>query len=101
MTPETVLANKIKIECGKRGWLIIRQQSGNFYTKSGIPITIGFSGLSDYLILTNDGRAIFIETKIHPRKPTADQIRFIQTVRKMGFQAEVIYSLEEFLEKII
>jgi hypothetical protein len=55
------------------------------------------TGFPDLFLLTNDGRTIFIETKIRPRKPTKEQERFLDEVRSRGFQAHVIYTIEEFI----
>ena len=52
------------------------------------------------MILTDKGKAIFCETKIHPRKPTKDQLNTIDILQKRGFLAFVCYSLEEFIEVV-
>lgn len=54
----------------------------------------------DLLILTDDGRAIFCEGKIKPRKPTQDQINFIANLVNRKFTAFVAYTLEEFISEI-
>lgn len=100
MTPETLLANEIALFCGEHNWIIIREQSGLFYTQYGEPIRIGFPGLSDYLIITDKGDIIFLETKIKPRKPTQDQVNFINEMNKRGITAFVCYTLDEFKNKV-
>lgn len=57
-------------------------------------------GWPDLLILTPNGQTIFCETKIHPRKPTVDQLRTIDLLKSYGFLAFVSYSLEEFIQTI-
>jgi len=47
------------------------------------------------LILKPNGVACFVETKVHPRKPTPEQLRFIDAVKKLGYRAGVAYTLEE------
>jgi hypothetical protein len=54
----------------------------------------------DLTIITDDGRVIFCETKIHPRKPTQEQINFINMLNTRGIKAFVAYSLEEFIENV-
>lgn len=100
MTPETLLATRLKLYCGEHNYIIIRQQSGNFYTSQGIPVKIGFNGLSDYLIITDKGEPVFVETKVRPNKPTKDQLRFIDEMHKRGVKAGVVYSIEDFIELI-
>lgn len=99
-TQETRLAKEIMLWCGEHNWIIIRQQSGMFYTQYGELIRIGFEGLSDYLIITDKGKPIFVETKIHPRKPTQKQIDFINIMNKRNVLSFVCYSLNEFIDKV-
>ena len=97
MTPEHRLSNEIRIECGTRNWLWfhinvakIRMSDGSYFN-TGVP-----KGWPDLTILTDTGIAFYIETKIHPRKPTPEQLEFIAELRSRGFIAEVIYTLNEF-----
>ena len=98
MTPEHRLSNEIRIECGQRNWLCfhinvatVRLFDGRYF-KTGVP-----EGWPDLTILTDTGIAFYIETKIHPRKPTSEQLEFIRILRDRGFTAEVVYSLSEFI----
>ena len=97
MTPESELAAKIKLYCGEHNYIVIRQQSGTFYTSLGIPVRIGFNGLSDYLVITDSGKPVFVETKIKPRKPTREQLNFIKIMNERGVKAGVCYSLQDFV----
>ena len=65
--------------------------SDGSYFNTGVP-----TGWPDLTILTDTGISFYIETKIHPRKPTAEQLEFIRILRSRGFTAEVIYTLNEF-----
>ena len=77
MTPETRLANEIRIECGKRNWLCYHCLNGTVFTPHGSIITLDFPvGFPDLIIITDHGTAAFIETKIRPRKPTEQQLKF-------------------------
>lgn len=102
MTPEQVLDKEIMLWCGQHNWLCFHTNVGKikFYDPkmgkerffdTGLP-----KGWPDLLILTNDGNTIFCETKIHPRKPTLDQVKMIDLLNERGFLAFVCYSLEEF-----
>lgn len=52
------------------------------------------------MILANQGKMVLIETKIHPRKPTGDQLAMHEILRKKGFDVAVIYDLKEFIKFI-
>lgn len=101
MTPEQVLDKNIMLWCGQHDWLCFHTNVGKVqmidgrYFDTGLP-----KGWLDLLILTNKGQVIFCETKIHPRKPTKEQINTIEVLRKRGFLAFVAYSLEEFIEAV-
>lgn len=105
MTPEHALINQIRIECGKLGYIVIRMNifkgqmimpNGDIrHIESGIP-----KGFPDLMILRTNGEACFIETKIHPRKPTSDQVKVQKILCNLGFKAGTVYSLKEALNLI-
>ncbi len=97
MTPETKLKNTIMADCGERGWLCfhinvgtVRLPDGSFFS-TGVP-----KGWPDLTILTDQGQAIFIETKIKPRRPTKEQLNLLRILSEKGFVAKVVYSAEEW-----
>lgn len=101
MTPEHLLSNKIRIWCGEHDWLCfhinvgkIRLNDGTYFN-TGVPV-----GYPDLTIITNNGKVLFIETKIKPRKPTVEQINMLNDLKNRGFIAEVVYDFEEFLRII-
>lgn len=104
-TPEQRLTKDIMLWCGENDFLcfhinvgkgyLIKPDGTKSYFQTGLP-----KGASDLWILDNCGNLIFCETKIHPRKPTPDQLNFIEQMRKRGFQAFVAYSLQEFVFNI-
>ena len=97
MTPETRLANQIRLQCGKLNWLCYHCLNGLFYSRNGMPIQLDFPvGFPDLLIITDCGKCAFIETKIHPRKPTSEQLKFQSELRSRGFVSETVYSIEDF-----
>jgi hypothetical protein len=77
---------------------VFRVNNGAFYTKDGryIPASLP-KGFSD-LIFIKDGSISFVEVKVKPNKPTADQIHFIENMRKQGCRAGVAYSEDEARE---
>lgn len=100
-TPEKRLMQEIELWCGGKDYLCFHCNVGTFYTKEGIPIRTGLpNGFPDLLVFRNDGIACLVETKVHPRKPTADQLRFIEVIRRHGFRAGVAYSLDEAISII-
>lgn len=100
MTPEKRLMNEIRIECGRRGWVVIRMNVGKVRMDNGRWFDTGIpKGFPDMMVLTNDGRAFFVETKIKPRKPTKQQVEKLNLLQSLGFKAEVIYDIDEFKDK--
>lgn len=99
MTPEKKLMNEIRIEAGKRGWIVVRLNVGKFmkidgtYFDTGIP-----KGFPDMMVLTDDGRTIFIETKIRPRKPSKVQKEMISLLKSKKQDVHLIYDIKEFLD---
>ncbi len=105
-TPEQKLDKEIMIWCGQHDMLCFHANVGKIiyrdertgerrYFDTGLPV-----GFPDLLILTNDGKTVFCETKIHPRKPTPEQVKTINLFKSRGFAAFVSYSLEEFIESL-
>lgn len=101
MTPEQILTKQIMLYCGGRNWLCfhvnvgkIKLPNGTFF-QTGVP-----KGWPDLTIITDDGQVIFCETKIHPRKPTQEQLDFIANLRSRHIKAFVAYTLEEFIDEI-
>lgn len=101
MTAEHRLQQQIKLWCGEHDVLCFRTNSGKVpltdgrWFDTGLPV-----GFSDLFLLTRKAQCIFVETKIKPRKPTPEQLRFLDEMRSRGFQSFVIYSIEEFIEKV-
>lgn len=99
-TPEIRLDKEIMLYCGTRGWECYHINVGGgklvsgSYFKTGVP-----KGWSDLFIIKPNGVVMWCETKIHPRKPTQEQLDFIDRMQSKGFKAFVAYSLDEFISK--
>lgn len=96
-TPEKNLTNEIRAICGKHNIIAFDVNVGNVqlatggYFKTGLP-----RGFSDLLIFYGDGKTAFLEAKIKPNKPTKDQLNFIKEMKKRGYLAGVVYSVDQF-----
>lgn len=100
---ETNIQRNIMLELSKYG-IVIRQQSGLFYTKYGERIKIGFPGISDLQFISDDGNLIaFIEIKTSKGKTSKEQeqfINFINNKKSKHLKAGVARNVEEALEII-
>lgn len=105
-TPEQRLDNEIKLWAGMNDFIVFHTNVGKikFYDEkqgmyrwfdTGLP-----PGWPDLMILSNDGKVSFCETKVRPRKPTPQQLKTIALLNSRGFKAFVAYSLEEFIENM-
>ena len=99
-TPEQRLTKQIMIWCGEHDILCHHLNVGQFklpdgrYFNTGIP-----KGFPD-LQLLGHGWVAYVETKIHPRKPTQDQLNWLDLLNKRYIPAKCVYSLEEFIDFI-
>lgn len=101
MTPETVLKNQIELWCGQHNWLCFHCLNGTFYDMRGNVVKLAFPvGWPDLLIVTDKGQCAMIETKIHPRKPTSEQVKCQENLRNRGFISGTVYTLEEFVNLV-
>jgi len=117
MTPESKLKAQVELYLSEsqQNYIPLRMQVGTFFRKGTptyingeryykdselFPVKTGLpKGTSDLLAIQPvTGRAVWIETKVHPRKPTAEQLNFIEVMRKQGAIAGVVYSIDELKE---
>lgn len=102
MSPEHKLQNEIKIWCGERDIICFRINVGKVKMQDGRWFDTGLPvGFSDLLILSNDGKATFCETKIKPRKPTIEQLHFLETMKNRGYKTIIAYSLQDFIDQYV
>lgn len=73
----------------------VKNEQGRWLT-TGVPK--GYSDLSGHRI--GDGRAVYIECKVAPNKPTPEQETFLARAREHGAIAGVCYCIEDALELI-
>ena len=66
------------------------------YIASGVPK--GFSDLFGFR--KSDGKAVFIEVKTPKGKPSKEQVKFLETMRKYGVIAGICRSAEEAINLI-
>lgn len=95
MTPEGKIQREIEIVVSQHDGIPVRLQSGTFYTKQGVPITIGIPGIPDLMWLLPNNRIVFCEVKTPTGRLREDQKRFIEELHRLGFEAYVVRSKEE------
>lgn len=97
MTPESKLKAQVELYLSELGYIPLRLNVFQAFTRDGIPIRTGLpKGCSDIIAIQPiTGRAVFIECKIKYRKPTPEQFNFIEVMRKQGALAGVCYSVED------
>lgn len=100
---ETNIQREIMLELSKHG-IVIRQQSGNFFTQYGTRVKVGFTGLSDLQFISDDGDLVaFIEVKTNKGRLSKEQeqfINFINNKKSKHLKAGVARNVEEALEII-
>lgn len=89
---EETLAQKIIDECKRRGWMYKRSRTDKKTTR---PV-----GELDFDIKADRGRSFNIECKARGGKPSPAQLQSIAWLRKLGHQADCVWTIEEFLEII-
>lgn len=96
---ETDFMNIVRTELSKKGFCTFRANVGKVRTPDGRYFDTGLpKGFSD-LFAVKDGKIYFIETKVKPNKPTKEQIKFIDVMKKIyGCRAGVAYTMEEVFE---
>lgn len=102
MTPEKLLSKQIQAVCGENNIICFDVNVGGGQLITGSYFRTGLTrGFSDLLLFTSNGKTAFIETKIKPRKPTQEQINFINTMKKRGFIAGVVYDINDFINNYL
>lgn len=98
---ETALIHEVMKAISAKGHKIFRTNVGKVRMRDGRWFDTGLpKGYSDLCGTKKGGRAFYIETKLHPRKPTKEQVQFLLTMIKTGAIGGVAYSAEEALKII-
>lgn len=101
MTAEHKIQNEIRIALAD-SCILFRMNVGTGYTVDGRYFNTGVpKGFSDLFgFRKSDGRAVFIEVKTAKGKPSAEQVKFLETMRKSGAIAGVCRSAEDAVKLI-
>lgn len=98
---EIDLMHGVMLAASQAGNMIFRTNVGKVRMTDGRWFDTGLpKGHSDLYGFRPDGRVFYIETKMHPRVPTPEQVRFLQAVIKRGGIGGVAYSVDEAMEII-
>ena len=96
---ETDIQNKIRCELSAYG-IVVRMNTGVFFTKDGRPVKCGIPGTPDLLFIGPDGRTAWIEVKTEKGRPSPEQKRFLKMLTDTGHRAGIARSTEEALKII-
>lgn len=101
MTAEHKIQNEIRTALAD-SCIIFRMNVGTGYTADGRYFNTGVpKGFPDLFgFRKSDGRAVFIEVKAPKGKPSAEQLKFIETMRKNGAIAGVCRSTGDAVKLI-
>ena len=101
MTEEHKIQNEIRIALAD-SCIIFRMNVGTCYTLDGRYFNTGVpKGFPDLFgFRKSDGRAVFIEVKTPKGKPSAKQVKFLETMRKNGAIAGICRSAEDAVQLI-
>lgn len=101
MTEEHRIQNEIRIAITD-SCIIFRMNVGTGYTFDGRYFNTGVpKGFPDLFgFRKSDGRAVFIEVKTAKGRPSAEQVKFLETMRKNGAIAGICRSVEDAVKLI-
>lgn len=95
---EHELQNAIRLKLSEMGYVVFRTNVGKVKTADGRWFDTGLpKGFSD-LFAVKDGKAFFIECKLRSYFPSAEQLNFIEQMRRRGCRAGVAYSVEDAIK---
>lgn len=95
------IQNEIRLWCGEHDLLAFRVNTGSGYTPDGRRFSTGVpSGFPDVIVLTNNGKIIFVECKARYGRVRPDQELLHRELRKRKFTVLVPKSLEQFIKEI-
>lgn len=98
---EMDLLNQVRLKIQELGCHSFRTNVGKVRLPDGRYFDTGLpKGHADLYGYRKDGRCFYIETKIHPNKPSVEQVRFLLTAIENNCCAGVAYSVEDALNII-
>jgi hypothetical protein len=105
VTPENKVKKAVLEFLALRGITAFRVNSGAMRSthkgKARMFWFVGMKGVSDILgVIPPHGRFLAIETKVKPRKATADQQKFLDMVNSSGGLGIVAYTLDDVMEAL-
>lgn len=96
MTTEQDILSLIRLALSERGIISWRNNTGALKDKDGRLIRYGLCpGSSDIIGIMPDGRFLAIEVKKPGKKPTPEQLNFIEAIRRHGGIAGVVHGVED------
>lgn len=96
MKSEHDIQNLIRLALSERGIISWRNHTFALKDKDGRLVRGGLCvGSSDIIGIMPDGRFLAIEVKKPGKKPTPEQLNFIEVIRRHGGIAGVVHSPEE------
>lgn len=96
---ETDLMHAVMLAVTEAGCQIFRTNVGKVRTPDGRFFDTGLpKGHPDLYGFRPDGQIFYIETKLHPRKPSKEQRQFILAMIGKGAAAGVAYTVEEAMQ---
>jgi Holliday junction resolvase-like predicted endonuclease len=84
-------------------YLVINHRNVGIWKKDTnryIPLPSGEKGVSDLICLSPQGTLVAIEVKTKAGKPTADQLSFLERVRKNKGIGMLAHSLDEVMKEL-
>lgn len=98
---ESEIQKQILDYCRLMGCLVFKVNNGGVYIKSrDCYMKSPMKGVSDIIGLTNKGRFLAIEVKMPKKKPSIEQVDFIERVKAKGGIGLVAWSLEDIIKII-
>jgi hypothetical protein len=86
----------IMVALSEKGCVVWRNNVGVLKNAAGIPIKFGLCvGSSDVIGISPDGRFLAVEVKTDKGKPSPDQIRFIEAIKRKGGIAGIARSASD------
>lgn len=99
---EADIQREILLAAPALGYRLLRNNVGAFKDATGrwVHFGVGGNGGSDLIGWGPQGRFVAVECKRKGKKPTAEQLAFLDAVKDAGGISAVCYSVEDFREMV-